>query len=256
MFASVRDGPRVRVVGVKIVVLYIFDWDGTLCDSTRKIAKCMIGASEALKLPPITEKDVFNIIGLGLPEAIRVLFPEITDRDLQRVRQGYSERFIVDDQVPSELFAGVEEALAALKNSNVHIALATGKSRKGLNRVLKSLAWHDYFDSTRCADETASKPSPVMLHELLAEFARKPEQAVLIGDTEYDMAMAQSASMPRIAVSYGAHHVDRLRPYSPVMCVDSISEILSYGELTQWQKAPLGQALPQGGEVAPRPADE
>lgn len=209
-------------------MLFIFDWDGTLCDSTRKIAQCMIAASEALKLPTIEEADVFNIIGLGLPEAIAQLFPGISEHDALALREGYSARFLADDQQPSLLFDGVEETLKELKSAGIHIAIATGKSRRGLNRILTSLQWLDYFDGSRCADETASKPNPLMLHELLQEFQRKPEEAVLIGDTEFDMEMAQRAGMPRIAVSYGAHHLDRLKPYKPALCVDHIGEILSY----------------------------
>lgn len=209
-------------------MLFIFDWDGTLCDSTHKIATCMIAASESLKLPPITKAEVVNIIGLGLPEAIDVLFPGLGDADVVRLRNAYSAKFLAEDHEPSQLFEGAEQTLQSLKNAGIHIAIATGKSRKGLDRVLKSMQLHDYFDASRCADETASKPNPLMLHELLKQFSRRAEDAVLIGDTEYDMEMAQRADMPRIAVSYGAHHPDRLRIFEPTMCIDRISDVLLY----------------------------
>ncbi len=209
-------------------MLFIFDWDGTVCDSTQKIARCMIEAASALKLPPITEADVFNIIGLGLPEAITTLFPAISERDMGKLKAGYSERFVLDDHQPSKLFEGVEETLAVLKQEGIHIAVATGKSRRGLNRVLKALDWSDYFHSSRCADETASKPDPLMVHELIEELNKAPEECVLIGDTEYDMEMAKRAGIDRIAVSFGAHHIDRLLPYEPKLCVDRFGDILDY----------------------------
>ena len=209
-------------------MLFIFDWDGTLCDSTKKIARCMIEASESLKLPQITEAEVFNIIGLGLPEAIHRLFPGISTADVHRLKDAYAARFMVDDHVPSPLFEGVEATLEILKARNIPIAIATGKSRRGLTRILDAMQWLNYFDASRCADETASKPNPLMLEELLRDFNVKPHEAVLVGDTEYDMDMAARIGMPRIAVTYGAHHVDRLKPFLPAMCVDNIQQILDF----------------------------
>lgn len=105
------------------------------------------------------------------------------------------------------------------------MAVATGKSRAGLDRVLAALNMQDFFHSSRCADETLSKPHPLMLEELLSEFGLSAHQAVMVGDTEFDMQMAENAAMPRIAVSYGAHHIDRLRAFKPLACLDLFADI-------------------------------
>jgi len=117
-----------------------------------------------------------------------------------------------------------------LKEQEFHLAIATGKSRRGLDRVLAQLDLRDFFDATRCADETRSKPHPQMLHELLDELRMSVEQAVMIGDTEYDLAMARSAGMPRIAVDYGAHAIERLLPYEPALVLTEFAQLLAYGD--------------------------
>lgn len=207
------------------MLLYIFDWDGTISDSAAKIVQCMRSAIAAAGLPDREDDAIKNIIGLGLPEAIRSLFPDITSSDLDRIRQGYSAQFIDADVIPSPFFEGAMETMEHLRSRGHTVAIATGKSRRGLDRVLKKLALDSFFHGSRCADETASKPNPRMLLELLDEFHQIPEQAVMVGDTEYDMGMAQAIGMPRIAVSFGAHHIDRLKPYKPVLCVDQFSQI-------------------------------
>jgi len=126
------------------------------------------------------------------------------------------------------LFPGVLATLQKLKGQEFHLAIATGKSRRGLDRVLAQLDLLDFFDATRCADETRSKPHPQMLHELLDELRMSAEQAVMIGDTEYDLAMARSAGMPRIAVDYGAHAIERLLPYEPALVLTEFAQLLAY----------------------------
>ena len=209
-------------------MLVIFDWDGTISDSAEKISACMQKSAIDAGEEPRTVEQIKNIIGLGLPEAVESLYPELSEQKRREIRLGYSEHFTRDDQQPSPFFPGVMETLSKLKQKGFHLAIATGKSRRGLNRVLDTLNMLDFFHGSRCADETASKPDPLMLKELLHEFERPAEQAVFIGDTEYDMAMAQALEMPRIAVSFGAHHINRLKPYAPVMCVDQFSQILDY----------------------------
>lgn len=208
-------------------MFFIFDWDGTLCDSTPKIVRCMQTAVRQVGLPVLEDADVMNIIGLGLPEAIRSLYPDISDSAAMALKNAYSKCFVGDDANPSPFFEGVEETLHLLRERGFHLAIATGKSRKGLDRVLMQMGLAGFFHGSRCADETASKPHPKMLYELLNELRYQPETAIMIGDTEYDMGMAKQAAMPRIAVSYGAHHIDRLRPYEPKLCVDRFSQILS-----------------------------
>lgn len=209
-------------------MFYIFDWDGTLSNSTAKIVYCMQLAAEDSELEVLDDAVIKNIIGLGLPEAIETLYPYLDQAKALQLKQHYASHFVRQDTKPSPFFPGVMDTLKALKSDGHLLAVATGKSRRGLDRVLANLGLEDFFHGTRCADETASKPHPLMLSELLEQFEVKVDDAVMVGDTEYDMAMAAQISMPRIAVSYGAHHVDRLRVYDPVLCLDEFQQILAW----------------------------
>ncbi len=210
-------------------MLFIFDWDGTISNSTAKIVKCMQNAAFDIGIEMLESKTIQNIIGLGLPEAIRVLYPNENDAAREALRVGYSRHFFEADKVlPSPFFEGVMDTLENLKEQGHYLTVATGKSRKGFDRVLSNLKLDTFFDASRCADETASKPDPKMLNELLDEFCMEAKDATMVGDTEFDMAMARNIEMPRIAVSYGAHHIDRLRNYQPNLCIDRFSEILSW----------------------------
>ncbi|HEX7764361.1 MAG TPA: HAD-IA family hydrolase, partial [Cellvibrio sp.] len=141
-------------------------------------------------------------------------------------------RFLALDELkPSDFFPGVMNTLHQLKDAGHTLTVATGKSRKGLDRIFGVLGLSDFFHATRCADETASKPDPLMLSQLLDEFQVAAADAVMIGDTEYDMDMARRIKMPRIAVSYGAHHIDRLHPYEPELCVDRFDQLLLWERL-------------------------
>ena len=208
-------------------MLFIFDWDGTLSDSTEKIITCMKGAAVSLGLPELADAEIREIIGLGLPEAIAQIYPHVSPNDRSALGVEYGRHFIAADQQPSAFYPQVLETLRILRNSGHQLSVATGKSRRGLDRVLKKLQLSDYFDATRCADETASKPDPKMLHELLHCFGCDASSAVMVGDTEFDMSMAYAADVPRVAVSYGAHHIDRLRHYDPLLCIDDMSQILT-----------------------------
>lgn len=209
-------------------MLVIFDWDGTLSDSEGKIIQCMQAAADSLSFTPLTDHSVREIIGLGLPEAIKVLYPGIDPAGVVALRDGYSKHFIEADQQPSAFFPTAMDTLEALRESGHQIAVATGKSRRGLDRVLTNLGLAGYFHATRCADETASKPHPKMLFELMQELQVEGGSAVMVGDTSYDMEMAQRADMPRIAVSYGAHTVERLASFEPELCVDQLSDMLDW----------------------------
>jgi phosphoglycolate phosphatase len=189
-------------------MLFIFDWDGTLMDSTRKIIGAMQSAIDQLGWPYRSADDVREIIGLGLPEAIEYLFPEAPLPERQRLQASYVKHFLESDQQPCEFFPGALATLEGLKERGHRLAVATGKSRRGMQRVLGQLDMHDYFHASRCADETRSKPHPQMLHELLA--------------------MARTAGMARIAVGFGAHPVERLLPYEPALVLDNLHELLSW----------------------------
>lgn len=209
-------------------MLFIFDWDGTLIDSAARIVAAMQGAAAELEVDVCGAEQVRNIIGLGLPEAILELYPQLPADGRQALQAAYSRHYVAADQQPCDWFPTVRNTLLQLKEEGCVLAVATGKSRRGLRRVLEQLDMLDFFHATRCADETQSKPHPQMLHELLEELAMPVERAVMIGDTEYDMAMAEAAAMPRIAVSYGAHAVERLLPYRPKLVVDEFSQLLDW----------------------------
>ena len=205
--------------------LLIFDWDGTLSDSVARIASSMQRAASDHQMQVPSYDAVKEIIGLGLTEAATRLFPGVKREQLFALQTSYSQHFRSEDGSPCPFFPGVEETLQHLKQQGYQLAVATGKSRAGLDRVLTSLDMKSFFDSSRCADETISKPHPLMLEQLLEEFDLNPDQAVMVGDTEFDMEMAATINMPRIAVSYGAHHVDRLRSFEPLACVDLFADI-------------------------------
>ena len=205
--------------------LVIFDWDGTVMDSTGRIIACMHQAGADLCLPVLEDDAVREIIGLGLPEALRTLYPGIGDRDLERMRERYAVHFVAAEASPSRLYPGARDA-GALRAAGLRLAVATGKSRKGLDRVWASSGLGDSFDASRCADETHSKPHPAMVTELLTELGVAPERALVVGDTSFDLQMARDAGVDRVAVSYGAHPVDRLMNFHPLAVIDALPQLL------------------------------
>ncbi|MBD3669494.1 MAG: HAD-IA family hydrolase [Gammaproteobacteria bacterium] len=202
--------------------LIIFDWDGTLMDSQARIVSCIQAACRDLKLPVPDEAAAKNVIGLGLQEACRQLLPESRPPVHQEMSERYRYHFLSANATPSELFGGVEAMLDELEQRGHFLAIATGKGRQGLDSVLKETGLQGRFHATRTSDETASKPNPLMLHELLDFFGVETDEALMIGDTEYDMEMAVHARMDALAVSYGVHEVERLLRHAPLACVDSI----------------------------------
>ena len=205
--------------------LIIFDWDGTLMDSLAKIVSSMQKAGGDAGLPILDAKAVHEIIGLELGIAISQLYPEIANKDLEFVRKRYSHHYVESDQQPSLFYPGIEAMLHQLAATDKTLSIATGKSRKGLDRVLSAVDLHSMFDGTRCADETDSKPHPAMVNELLALHGVEPGNAIVVGDTEYDMEMAKRAGVDRVGVSWGAHDSARLHSYDLVGCVDTSAEL-------------------------------
>ena len=208
--------------------LLIFDWDGTLADSIGRIVESMHIASERSGFQLRDDFAVKGIIGLGLPEAIRTLYPEIGDGELMAFRDYYAEHYIAAEAVPSPLFEGVLESMEAFRADGYHLAVATGKARRGLDRVLKAHGWEDYFDVTRAADETASKPHPLMLEQILAHCEVRPEQALMVGDSSFDLQMARNAGMDSVAVSYGAQSIEALQQFEPRLSIDRFSELRAW----------------------------
>ena len=210
-------------------MFYIFDWDGTISDSAAKIIRCMQLAAEDVGLSVLADADIKNIIGLGLPEALKTLYPEISADEINKISESYSMHFVELDRSPSPFFPHVMETLTQLRDKNFVLAVATGKSRRGLDRVLNNLDLSGFFHHSRCADETASKPHPKMLEELLEVSGCAVNEAVMIGDTEWDMRMAQKIGMPKIAVNYGAHSKERLESCLPEMQIERFSQVLDWG---------------------------
>lgn len=205
--------------------LVIFDWDGTLMDSVAQIVRSVKAAALDLQVPEPSDAAARDIIGLGLPEAMRVLFPQVPEADRLALRQRYAHHFVQGSGGHSQPFAGAETLLQHLRGQGRTLAVATGKTRIGLNRVLGDTGWHPYFAATRCADETASKPDPLMLQELLQELDVPVTRALMIGDTTYDLAMAEAIGMASIGVTYGVHAPERLLAHRPLALCDSVDAL-------------------------------
>lgn len=207
-------------------MLIIFDWDGTILDSSDKIVACMQAGAREFGVEECLAEDIRNIIGLELSIAIASLYPALNAGEVEALRAAYVRSFILADRQPCQMFVGVEESLRALKLAGHDLCVATGKSRRGLDRVLAGLPISAVFSASRCADETASKPDPLMLAQLCAERGCAPETALMVGDTEYDLEMASRIAMPSVGVSYGVHSVERLQRWQPVAVIDQFPELL------------------------------
>lgn len=205
--------------------LLVFDWDGTLIDSKAQIVNCMQATIVSLELEARTDKQISDIIGLGLEEAIRVLYPEVEAKIVQQAAQAYREHYLTKDKTPSPLFDGVKEVLDTLKELGYDLAIATGKSRRGLDKGLIDTGLEAYFPITRCADETRSKPHPQMLEEILVDCNTDANKTLMIGDSEYDLQLANNTKVDGFAVSYGVHGLMRLLKQDPVGFIDDIKQL-------------------------------
>ena len=211
----------------KTVRLMVFDWDGTLMDSETQIVHAMFGAIADLALETRSADQCRNIIGLGLREAIDMLYPGQDEPFATRFVERYRHHWFGNAHT-SELFPGARETLEVLREAGFKLAVATGKGRVGLDKVLHHTGLEGLFAATRCSDETRSKPHPQMLEEILRELQIEPAQALMIGDTEYDMHMARQAGVYPVAVSYGVHDRQRLLQHEPLVCLDNISELIDW----------------------------
>lgn len=226
--------------------LLVFDWDGTLMDSEAQIVACMQAAIDDLGLAPRTPEQIKNIIGLGLREAVATLYPEEPGSLVERMADRYREHWLARTHEAS-LFPGVEETLGLLHEEGYLLAVATGKGRKGLDKVLRKTGLAPLFHATRCSDETSSKPHPRMLEEILAETGVASRQTLMIGDTEWDMQMARNAGVHPLAVSYGVHDWERLKKYDPLACLDQIAELSDW--LAEMRAGYEGSELSAAGQV-------
>lgn len=212
----------------KAFSLLVFDWDGTLMDSEARIVACIRAASADLQLETRTQAQIRNIIGLGLREAIFSLYPEGDDALLQAMVDRYRYHFLSKNPTTSELFEGARETIEQLAEADYLLAVATGKGRQGLNKVLEETGLGVHFHATRCADETFSKPHPLMLEQIMDVLGVEPADTLMIGDTEYDMQLATNAGTAAVAVSYGVHDKARLLQHQPLHCLDAIDELTGW----------------------------
>jgi phosphoglycolate phosphatase len=208
--------------------LIVFDWDGTLMDSEAKIVRCMQAAAAESGIADPGPAAIRNIIGLGLNEAIQALFPEQTATRRADLVEAYRRHFLELDATDMPLFPGVTHGLTQLEQQGYLLAIATGKARRGLNRVLDETGMRHLFVSSRCADEAYSKPHPQMLEDILVHTGVDAGRALMVGDTVYDMEMARSAKVAGLAVSYGVHARERLLDCGALACLDSFPEVCAW----------------------------
>jgi phosphoglycolate phosphatase len=207
--------------------LLVFDWDGTIIDSTGLIVHSIQNACRDLGLAVPTDDDARYVIGLGLQPALSHLLPGVDQQTYPLVSQRYRYHYLARDH-EAPLFGGVADLLQQLRLRGHTLAVATGKSRAGLQRSLQHVGLTQLFDATRCADETFSKPHPAMLQELMADLVVSPQETLMIGDTTHDLDMAANAAVAGLGVSYGAHPAEQLRARVALEVVDSVSTLTAW----------------------------
>ena len=204
--------------------LIAFDWDGTLFDSTRIIVRCIQRAVADVGGAIPTDREAAYVIGMGLMDALAYAAPDVPQDRYPDLGAAYRRHYMAH-QNDLTLFEGVLPMLADLRGRHHWLAVATGKSRRGLDEVLRTVQLAGVFDGSRTADETAGKPDPRMLHELMREFGTEPERTLMIGDTTHDLQMAVNAGCASVAVGYGAHSTEGFEALQPRAIVHSVREL-------------------------------
>lgn len=204
--------------------LIVFDWDGTLMDSTAHITRSIQASCRDLGLPVPGDEAASYVIGLGLRDALQIAAPTLDPVDYPKLAERYRYHYLIKGET-TELFSGVLPMLQTLRDEGYLLAVATGKSRVGLNRALDQVRLTSLFDGTRCADETFSKPHPAMLHELTRELGQDIGRTVMIGDTTHDLQMAKNAGAAAIGVTYGAHPAKSLHAFEPLFVADNVASL-------------------------------
>lgn len=194
--------------------LIVFDWDGTLMDSTGHIVNCMQQAIAQLNLAPLDDSAISHIIGLGLNEAAYALYPDANAATITLLADTYRDIWL-SNPLDTPLFSNAYDLVQSLSKQNYFLGVATGKSRRGLDKVLISSKLGSLFQATRCAGECHSKPHPQMLEELIAYFGVDANKTLMIGDTEYDLQMAYNAGADSLGISHGAHGIATLQACQP-----------------------------------------
>ena len=207
--------------------LIVWDWDGTLADSTGMITNAIVSAAEQVGLPTLDPFAATNIIGLGLKESIYALYGNIPIEKAQALARQYTANYYAgESEIP--LFEGAADAIKTLHNRGFKLAVATGKSRRGLNSALKHCGLAPYFHATKTVDECFSKPHSQMLDELMDELVTTSERTLMIGDTSYDLQMAQNAGVPAVAVTFGAQSCDKLLGYNSIKMFNQFCDLSAW----------------------------
>ncbi len=214
-------------MAMKRYPLIVFDWDGTLMDSTAAIVHAIQAASRDLGLPEPPERQARHVIGLGLVEALGTAVPELQPERYPEMVERYRHHFLSRDH-ELVLFEGIAAMVEELAEDGYQLAVATGKSRLGLDRALRHSGLGRFIQASRCADECHSKPHPQMLEELMAEFGAQPEETLMIGDTSHDLQLARNAGVDALGVTYGAHPGTHLNEYGPLTCFDTVPELAAW----------------------------
>jgi phosphoglycolate phosphatase len=204
--------------------LIAFDWDGTLFDSTGIIVRCIQRAVADVGGTVPSDRDAAYVIGMGLMQALAHAAPDVPQDKYPELGARYRHHYMAH-QNDISLFAGVLPMLEALRERHHWLTVATGKSRRGLDEALHTVELKGLFDGSRTADETAGKPHPRMLQELMAEFGVEPERTLMIGDTTHDLQMALNAGCASVGVSYGAHEPDGFHVLQPRHVAHSVAEL-------------------------------
>jgi len=207
--------------------LIVWDWDGTLADSTGMITQALLNAAAQVGLPTLSSSEASSIIGLGLREAILALYGDIPAAQAQALATQYSNNYYAgESSIP--LFAGAVDTIKTLNKRGFKLAVATGKGRRGLNLALEHCALTHYFHATRTVDECFSKPHPQMLHELMEALVVLPERTLMIGDTSYDLQMAKNAGVQAVGVTYGAQKAEQWQHLEP------LHQFNNFNSLSAW----------------------
>lgn len=205
--------------------LLVFDWDGTLMDSIGRIVHCLQGAIRVLGLREPPRQALKDVIGLGMRDAILQLYPEADEALCEAFTRAYRERYLGDDPTPSPLFEGVPQVLADLEAAGYWLAVATGMSRKGLDRKLSSTGLGSRFLVTRCAEEAFSKPHPGLLEAVMDYAGVTPGETLMIGDSVLDLQMAANAGADRAGVTTGVHEAGQLAVHAPRVLLDDLRHL-------------------------------
>ena len=207
--------------------LIVFDWDGTVMDSTGVISGSIQAACRDLGLTVPDDATARHVIGLGLSQALRYAVPDLPEAMRPELVERYRHHFLAQDEaIP--LFEGAKETIAELHEAGYWLGVATGKSNAGLNRAMESTAMKIYFHATRTADRTLSKPDPAMLFELMDELGVSAERTLMVGDTTHDLQMAQNAGVDVVAIGHGAHPPEQLQELNPLALVGNFSELRAW----------------------------